>query len=596
MGFYEDVARTFGQAAVKNLEVWATTNTKLSHYRNRRVYLLQCKKHGIFPKHIGDNTKKLYTNLNMQSVGASAQVENMNVNLKLRILKLEIRLTIKYIGHLEKIISKHSAEAIASLPVSLVNEFQQRLKNSYDKEFRKIKNRNLKKFNNIKSDIIKSLKIKDSWLRNLTDVVVPDSVKSILSLGPKFAIKPSNNEISIKKLLAVAETAVQYAPTDQQNLIRAKITNIVTNYFYKNEGMSSVYNHLYLEARNFLKTNPELLVCRSDKGNVTVLITSAQYHEKVMELLNDSNVYEVLPRDPTSNIIRRNNDISKRLKELGYITPRECKNINTYKALPPNFYILIKVHKEGLPGRPIVSSINSPTTKLSAFITEVLKVSFSDYFTYSVKDSESFCQLVKNVQLPAGFVLISLDAVSLFTNITLQLVIQLLDDNWHMIAPNCNIPKDEFLAVITFLFSSNYFVYDGKFYKQKDGCPMGSNPSAILAIIVMTEIIRRACIVLGFTLPFICHYVDDIITAVPETEIDSVRQQFNLVFEDVVSFTVKRETNNAVPFLDTLVIRTPDNTLITDWYTKPASSGKFINFQSYHSFKVKTNFILGMKK
>ncbi|XP_044760154.1 uncharacterized protein LOC123317615 [Coccinella septempunctata] len=360
--------------------------------------------------------------------------------------------------------------------------------------------------------------------------------------------------------------------------------------------MSSVYNHLYLEARNFLKTNPELLVCRSDKGNVTVLITSAQYHEKVMELLNDNNVYEVLPRDPTSNIIRRNNDISKRLKELGYITPRECKNINTYKALPPNFYILIKVHKEGLPGRPIVSSINSPTTKLSAFITEVLKVSFSDYFTYSVKDSESFCQLVKNVQLPAGFVLISLDAVSLFTNISLQLVIQLLDDNWHMIAPNCNIPKDEFLAVITFLFSSNYFVYDGKFYKQKDGCPMGSNPSAILAIIVMTEIIRRACIVLGFTLPFICHYVDDIITAVPETEIDSVRQQFNLVFEDVVSFTVERETNNAVPFLDTLVIRTPDNTLITDWYTKPASSGKFINFQSYHSFKVKTNFILGMKK
>ena len=58
---------------------------------------------------------------------------------------------------------------------------------------------------------------------------------------------------------------------------------------------------------------------------------------------------------------------------------------------------------------------------------------------------------------------------------------------------------------------------------------------------------------------------------------------------------MEREINNSVPFLDTLLIRLNDNRVILNWYQKPTSSGRYINYHSNHPMGQKRNTIIAMK-
>lgn len=65
-------------------------------------------------------------------------------------------------------------------------------------------------------------------------------------------------------------------------------------------------------------------------------------------------------------------------------------------------------------------------------------------------------------------------------------------------------------------------------------------------------------------------FVDDIITAVPEEEVEFKLQLFN---NNNIQFTVEKELEKSVPLLDTtIIIRRDDNAIILDWYHKLTNS------------------------
>lgn len=49
-----------------------------------------------------------------------------------------------------------------------------------------------------------------------------------------------------------------------------------------------------------------------------------------------------------------------------------------------------------------------------------------------------------------------------------------------------------------------------------------------------------------------------------------------------MQFTIERESEATIPFLDVLLIRNEDGTISTNWYTKPTSSGRMLNYRSQH--------------
>ncbi|XP_044760198.1 uncharacterized protein LOC123317657 [Coccinella septempunctata] len=509
---------------------------------------------------------------------------------------MEISFTIKRIGVLSSNLEQLKTKLSGLVPEGILERFLHTQNKSY-KTIYSNNNKNLnKKFWDLKKQKIQSIKIKDEWLHNLTTTQIPTDIKVILSLGPKFSIAPLPIiDSPIKNIIADVENIIGLAPTTTQNILRAKCTNAITNYVHTHKGSHSFEHHLFTKAKKYTRAHDDLIITAADKGNITVVLSVDQYEHKMNLLLQDSSIYKQLTKDPTNETQNKNNKIIKQLKDLGIIDGATARQLTTYKAVPPRIYGLPKIHKPDIPLRPIVSTIGSPTAELSHFMTRILTEAFSNFISYSIADSFQFSRQINNLILPQGYKLVSLDAVSLFTNISLDLVMQIIQSEWSRIQQITVIEMPLFLSIIKFLFDSSYFTFRGSFFSQIFGCAMGNKISSILALIIMTVLLNYCIPLLPFHTPIVYQYVDDLLLAIPDDMTAETLTVFNS-FDQHIKFTVEEETDNGVPFLDTKVVRCTDNVIKLDWYQKPTSSGRYIHYKSNHSWSVKTNLIKGMFK
>ncbi|XP_045476342.1 uncharacterized protein LOC123682003 [Harmonia axyridis] len=313
-------------------------------------------------------------------------------------------------------------------------------------------------------------------------------------------------------------------------------------------------HYLLTNARRFVKTHGDLVITPADKGNITVVLSTEQYEQKMNQLLQDSSVYKQLRKDHTNEFQCRNNKIVKQLKDKDFIDASMARKLTTYKAIPPRKYGLPKVHKADIPLRPIVSTIGSASVELSQFMTQILTEAFSDFHDDTIAHSFQFASKINKFILPQGYKLISLDAVSLFTNISLELVIQIIQQEWSRVSQVTTIDISLFLIIIKFLFESSYFVFKGSFILQIFGCAMGSKISPILANIVMSVLLKYCIPLLPFQVPITYQYVDDLLLAIPEDRTATTLAVFNN-YDPHIKFTAEEETENGVQFLDTKAIR-----------------------------------------
>ena len=89
---------------------------------------------------------------------------------------------------------------------------------------------------------------------------------------------------------------------------------------------------------------------------------------------------------------------------------------------------------------------------------------------------------------------------------------------------------------------------------------MGSPISAVIANLVMEDVEQRALASATVNRSFWKRFVDDVISAVSENEIDVLLQHLNSI-EPSIQFTVERETGRKLVFLDTCVHRTIEGKL-----------------------------------
>jgi len=128
--------------------------------------------------------------------------------------------------------------------------------------------------------------------------------------------------------------------------------------------------------------------------------------------------------------------------------------------------------------------------------------------TSSVENSFQLIERLRDVKLDNRHVLLSLDVVSLFTNIPLNLAIDSVAKRLDSILDKSNIPKDEFILALKMIFESTYFSFNNTIYRQNFGTPMGSPLSPVIADLVLRDIENRAIDALNVTLPIYFRYVD----------------------------------------------------------------------------------------
>ncbi|XP_070401572.1 uncharacterized protein [Nothobranchius furzeri] len=367
----------------------------------------------------------------------------------------------------------------------------------------------------------------------------------------------------------------------------SKFFNVCLSSFFR--GFSSSFLHK-TEWASYL--DHTITMYPADKGRCTVVLNTMDYHTKITTLLSDNNTYEALKRDPTS---------SYKKKVIACLQGLERdKTINrlTYHRLYPGdaipcIYGLPKIHKEGIPLRPIVSSIKSVTYNIAKHLATILAPLVGNT-PHHIKNSTDFTDKVQKLTLDPDETMVSFDVVSLFTCIPTTEVVetvrkQLQEDS--TLEDRTNFTPDQICTLLDLCLTTTYFKYNEGFYRQKHDCAMGSPVSPIVANLYMEEVERK---VLGsFKGRSPSHwyrYVDDTWVKIKTQEVESFTTHINAVDKNI-KFTRENIKDNCLPFLDCAVHFEENGNLNIEVYRKPTHTDQYLLFDSHHSLEHKLGVI-----
>ena len=348
--------------------------------------------------------------------------------------------------------------------------------------------------------------------------------------------------------------------------------------------------------KKFIKSNPDIMFVNSDKSNRTVIISKNEYIRKSENILNDKKTYKMCKTNPLQRIQKKVSKILKDLNKDNLLNIKYHKNaLSQTNTVLAKYYSLIKTHKPGNPVRPVISTCNSPTYLLSKHLYNDLKNGIIPPKSH-INNSYDLRNLLKEITIPDDYIMMSLDVSSLFSNIPYNLVKSSLDKLNESIRKYCTLPFDTILDLSKFLFDNTYFSFNGKFYRQLIGCPMGDICSPLFADLIMDDLETFCLNQLNEqynikTLLFV-RYIDDILIFVPKTSIDIVTKIFNS-YHPRLKFTHEIESNNSINFLDLTIIRN-NQKIITNWYKKKSSSNRTLNYFSNHPLQLKINIIYNL--
>ncbi|XP_071439029.1 uncharacterized protein [Hetaerina americana] len=316
-----------------------------------------------------------------------------------------------------------------------------------------------------------------------------------------------------------------------------------------------------------LRRNPDIVILPADKGNATVLLKTEDYHQKVQQLLADAT-YRRIPRDPTDSIVRKTTSLMKK-----NLPPEEYnRNLLPQVPVPPRLYGLPKIHKENTPLRPIVSAIGAPTYNLAKNLNSVL-TPFVGLCEHHVKNSSEFVQTLKTIKVHKQDILASFDVVSLFTKIPVKDTLELLGTRFDK----------KLIELFRHVLPSTYFQYQGTFYEQVEGGPMGSPMSPAIANFFMEDFEEKALRMAKLRPRYFFRYVDDTFIVWPHgpAALNEFLEHINSVHPKI-RFTMEKEDNGQLPFLDILIKKREDGTLSHSVYRKPTHTDLYLNGESHH--------------
>ena len=180
-------------------------------------------------------------------------------------------------------------------------------------------------------------------------------------------------------------------------------------------------DNLYKEERQALRdlSKDDTIVIRpADKGSGVATMNKQDYINKVKDDLNNNTTYKKVNKDILTMV---NNKVKKLVKNLhcnGHIDDKTKKYMLPTNPGYGKVKVNPKVHKTDNPIRTIISTINSPTEKL----TEVAESELSEWVesldTY-VKDTTHFLWILQNKvgKIPDSAILFTMDVKVLYPSI-----------------------------------------------------------------------------------------------------------------------------------------------------------------------------------
>lgn len=327
-----------------------------------------------------------------------------------------------------------------------------------------------------------------------------------------------------------------------------------------------------------LRRRRDIVIKPADKGGAVVVWRRDLYIQEALRQLNNPQHYYKLVEDPTEQYTSLvastiNNFIQQ--QDL----PPEASRLNVSDARCSRFYLLPKIHKPSVPGRPIVSACACPTMHISAFVDSVLQPIVESTPAF-LKDTTDFLLAIKDVTYGQEFTMVTGDVASLYTVIPhvdgLSALKHFLEKR-PMQSPSTTC----ILRLAELVLTLNAFEFDGSYYQQTSGVAMGTKMGPSYADLFMAYLehhLWRSQQPPEGTL--YKRFRDDIFLFTPHnrSSVQPFLAELNRMHPNIV---IEFQEGNSLPFLDTLVTA-KNSGLTTTVYYKPTDSHSYLLYSSFH--------------
>ena len=341
------------------------------------------------------------------------------------------------------------------------------------------------------------------------------------------------------------------------------------------------------EGLRTISLNPEIVIKKADKGSAIVVMNTKDYLREGYRQLSDPDFYCKLDHDPTPTIKEKIDQTLTQMRAKGLITEDNFDYLSIDNFSEGRFYLLPKIHKKGVPGRPICSSVNHPTSRISRFVDEHIKGYVPKTKSY-IRDTQDFITKLKSLgRIPEGAILCTLDVSSLYTNIPNQEGILAVAEKLRSDPSKTPITKF-ILDLLSLVLHNMNFEFNGEHYLQTGGTAMGTSVAPNYANLFMDRFETKA--LEGYHLKPLTwlRFIDDIFMIWTHGE-DSLKEFITYLnsLHHSIKFT-HEFSRTSINFLDTTVKFGENRELITTLFNKPTDTHLYLHYTSAHQTSILT--------
>lgn len=464
--------------------------------------------------------------------------------------------------------------------------------------------------------IIKEIKGGFENHTGLEDLVIPENVRILLSLGEKFITPYKNYELEdiitmIKDVEEVWNESQIEGKTKNFNIWKS---NIIKEMIGMNRRYSKMHREIInslMELERFIRQNHNLQIARGDKGKKTIIMLKSHFKQMktiFMEKAVNAGLYkwegEVTEERIDSINTAEIEKLKRRIKiwkikgifreKTEYYIQMEAKLweiANNVEGTIPKMEFLVKTHKpEGLQLRNICPKNNACTYNISVILTNVLEEALRkswegmQYIDMNIYNTIAFAEDLQNKTLDDSEEITIYDVKEMFNAINTEKLMNIIARH----IDNKIYNRDTILNMATYdTKEANWVINDGQIYRQNGGIPMGSPTSTMYAKIFTDYFIMINWEELKRNGTKIIHkYIDDIMI-IHEKECG---EKIKKIMERDMGLELKmekKEEGKEIEYLDMKIHIQQDGKINTKWNKKEYVSNRLIHSCSQIDYKIK---------
>ena len=338
-----------------------------------------------------------------------------------------------------------------------------------------------------------------------------------------------------------------------------------------------------LPARINSLQNKDIIIKPADKGGATVIQNTSDYITEAMRQLSNEEYYKKVEYYLTSEHEQLINQCINNMIDNGDLEEDIGQLLRSTDTRTPIFYMLPKIHKPNNPGRPVVSSVNSHTEKLSAYVDEFLRP-LAERLPSHIRDTTDFIKRLRRLgKEPEKCILCTMDVSSPYTNIDTDEGLTIVEEELGKADQN-QLSAKTLTCLLEKVLKLNNFTFNEENFIQIKGTAMGTRAAPNFANVYMgrfeEQFVYRT-VWFDYIIDWVC-FIDDIFL-IWNGHNDSLAEFIEYLNGMVPSIKFTHEVSHySVNFLDTKVIKDTRGNISTDVYQKPTETHPYLHSTSAH--------------